>query len=49
MWEGMKGYSFGASYAPLKHVIASASYTMGKDLATDTDSNILFGRLKLVW
>ena len=49
MWEGMKGYSFGASYAPLKHVIASASYTMGKDLATDTDSKILFGRLKLVW
>lgn len=49
MWEGMKGYSFGASYAVMKNVVASASYTLGKDLATDANSNILFGRLKLVW
>jgi hypothetical protein len=49
MWEGIKGYSFGASYSPMKNVIASASYMMGKDLISDTDSNILFGRLKMVW
>lgn len=49
MWEGMKGYSFGASYSPMKNVIASASYTISKDLATDQDYNVLFGRLKFVW
>ena len=49
MWEGLKGYSFGGSYAVMKNVIASASYTLGKDLTNDQDYNILFARLKLVW
>lgn len=49
MWEDMKGYSFGGSYAPMKNVTAYASYTVGKSLLTDKDENILFGRLKFVW
>jgi len=48
-WEDMKGFSFGGSYAPMKNVIACASYTMGKSLLTDKDENVLFGRLKFVW
>ncbi len=49
MWEGMKGYSFGASYTPFKNIVAYASYTDGTDLLSGKDSNILFGRVKLVW
>jgi len=43
--SNVKGWEVGGTYAPFKNVKAWASYFGGKDLKTDKDSNMLFGRL----
>ncbi len=40
-----KGWEVGAEYVPFKNVHTYASYFDGKDLATNKDANMLFGRV----